>query len=43
MKTGRRLIKQARFYRMLWVESPLTSLMFESMLRRIEVLRQHAG
>jgi len=43
MKTGRRLIKHARYYWLLLAESHLTWRLFESMLRRMEALPLPAG
>ena len=43
VKTGGRLVKHARYYWLLLAESHLTRRLFESMVRRIEVLPLPAG
>jgi len=43
VKTGGRLVKHARYYWLLLAESHLTRRLFESMLRRMEVLLLPVG
>ena len=43
VKTGGRLVKHARYYWLLLAESHLTRRLFESMVRRIELLPLPAG
>ena len=43
VKTGGRLVKHARYYRLLLAESHLTRRLFASMVRRIELLPLPAG
>jgi hypothetical protein len=43
VKTGARLIKHARYYRLLLAESRLTRRLFGSMVRRIEALPGPTG
>jgi hypothetical protein len=43
VKTGGRLVKHARYYRLLLAESHLTKRLFGAMLRRIEVLPVASG
>ncbi len=43
VKTGGRLVKHARYYRLLLAESHLTRRLFGGMVRRIEALPVPAG
>ena len=43
MKTGGRLIKHARYYRLLLAQSHLTRRLFGAMVRRIAALPSPAG
>ena len=43
MKTGRRLVKHARYYWLILAESHLTRRLFGSMVRRMEALPVPAG
>jgi len=43
VKTGGRLVKHARYYRLLLAESQLTRRLFGAMVRRIEWLPLPAG
>ena len=43
MKTGGRLVKQARYYWLLLAESHLTKRLFGSMVRRTEAVQLPAG
>ncbi len=43
VKTGGRLVKDVRYYRLLLVESNLTRRIFASILRRIVALPSQAG
>jgi hypothetical protein len=43
VKTGGRLVKHARYYRLLLAESNLTRRLFTSMVRRIDALAVATG
>ena len=43
LKTGGRLVKHARYFRLMLAESHLTRRLFESMVRRIEALAVASG